>query len=82
MNFRSRRDVLFLVLGGVFVANALLGEIPGAKLIQVGPWVMSMGVLPWPVVFLTTDLVNEYFGKPGVRRLTLLTVGLILTLSW
>jgi hypothetical protein len=39
---------------------------------------MSMGVLPWPVVFLTTDLVNEYFGKPGVRRLTLPTVGLIL----
>jgi hypothetical protein len=29
------------------------------------------------VVFLTTDLINEYFGKKGVRRLTLLTVVLI-----
>jgi uncharacterized integral membrane protein (TIGR00697 family) len=29
------------------------------------------------VVFVTTDLVNEYFGKDGVRRLTFITVGLI-----
>lgn len=39
---------------------------------------MSLGVIPWPVVFLTTDLINEYYGPPGVRRLTLITVGLIL----
>jgi hypothetical protein len=31
MNFQNRRDVLFLVLGGVFVANALLGEILGGS---------------------------------------------------
>lgn len=74
----SRKELVYLVLGGVFVTNALLGEVLGGKLIQVGPYVMSMGVLPWPVVFLTTDLINEYFGKSGVRKLTLLTVGLIL----
>jgi uncharacterized integral membrane protein (TIGR00697 family) len=38
---------------------------------------MSIGVIPWPVVFLTTDLINEYFGRAGVRRLTLMTVALI-----
>ena len=54
-----------------------LGEMRG-KLIAVGPFTMSLGVVVWPVVFLTTDIINEYFGKPGVRRLTLLTVGLIL----
>jgi len=74
----GRRDLLYLVLGGFFVSNALLGEVLGGKLIQVGPFTMSMGVVVWPVVFLTTDLINEYHGKPGVRRLTLLTVGLIL----
>ncbi|MEK7731572.1 MAG: queuosine precursor transporter, partial [Planctomycetota bacterium] len=31
----------------------------------------------WPVVFITTDLINEYFGQPGVRRLTFLAVGMI-----
>lgn len=74
----SRKELVYLILGGIFVTNAILGEVMGGKLIQVGPYVMSMGVLPWPVVFLTTDLINEYFGKSGVRKLTFLTVGLIL----
>jgi uncharacterized integral membrane protein (TIGR00697 family) len=37
----------------------------------------SVGVLMWPVVFVTTDLVNEYFGRRGVRWLTFLTVLMI-----
>ena len=74
----SRRELVYLILGGIFVTNAILGEVLGGKLIQAGPYVMSMGVLPWPVVFLTTDLINEYFGKSGVRKLTFLTVGLII----
>jgi hypothetical protein len=78
LNLNSKRDFLYLVLGGLFVTNAILGEVIGSKLIQVGPYIATIGVLPWPFVFLTTDLINEYFGKPGVRRLTLLTVALIL----
>ena len=74
----TRRDLVYLLLAGAFVCNALLGEILGGKLIQLGPYVMSIGVIPWPVVFLTTDLINEYFGRAGVRRLTFMTVGLII----
>jgi uncharacterized integral membrane protein (TIGR00697 family) len=36
-----------------------------------------MGILPWPIVFIVTDLINEYFGKQGVKRLSLITAGLI-----
>jgi uncharacterized integral membrane protein (TIGR00697 family) len=78
LNLTSKRDLVYLVLAGLFVTNAILGEVLGGKLFQAGPWVMSIGVLPWPVVFLTTDLINEYYGRDGVRRLTLLTVCLIL----
>lgn len=74
---QSKRDLLFLFLGGIFVTNAVLAELIGGKLIQVGPFAMSIGVLPWPVVFLTTDLINEYFGRDGVKKLTLMTLGLI-----
>ena len=28
----------------------------GGKLIEIGPFIMSVGIIPWPVVFLTTDL--------------------------
>jgi queuosine precursor transporter len=73
----SRRDRVFLVLAGIFITHALLGELIGGKLFTAWGWVMSIGVIPWPVVFVTTDLVNEYFGPTAVRRLTLLAVGLI-----
>lgn len=38
---------------------------------------LSTGVLSWPLVFLVTDLVNDYFGVRGVRFLTLVTAALI-----
>ncbi|HEX4923885.1 MAG TPA: queuosine precursor transporter [Bdellovibrionales bacterium] len=77
MNPQARRDLVFLVLAGFFITNAILGELMGGKLFTVGPFTMSIGVLPWPVVFLTTDLINEYFGRNGVKRLTFMTVALI-----
>ena len=43
---------------------------------QIGPFVMSISILPWPLVFLTTDLINEYFGEKGVKKLSLITAGL------
>lgn len=73
----SRREAAFLVLAGLFLAHALLGELIGGKLIEVAGWVMSIGVIPWPVVFVVTDLINEYYGPRAVRRLTLLAVALI-----
>ncbi len=78
MDLNNRKDLVYLILAGLFVANALLGEILGGKLIEAGGYIMSLGVIPWPVVFITTDLINEYYGKSGVRRLTLITVCLIL----
>ena len=40
-------------------------------------FVLSVGVLPWPIVFIMTDVINDYYGVRGVRFLTLLTTGLI-----
>ena len=38
---------------------------------------LTTGVLLWPFVFVLTDVVNEYYGKKGVRLLSFLAVGLI-----
>ncbi len=35
---------------------------------------LTCGVVLWPVVFVTTDIINEYYGKAGVRKISLLTV--------
>lgn len=39
---------------------------------------MSAGVLMWPVVFVMTDVINEYFGVRGVRFLSFMGAGLII----
>jgi uncharacterized integral membrane protein (TIGR00697 family) len=48
---------------------------------------MSVGVLIWPIVFILSDLMNEYFGKRGVRKISFITAamigyGFIIILGW
>ena len=75
--FKNRKDFVFVILAGIFITNAVTAELIGGKLIQIGPFVMSIGILPWPIVFLTTDLINEYFGEKGVKKLSIITACLI-----
>lgn len=42
-----------------------------------GPLNFTAGVLLWPVVFIITDVINDYFGVQGVKFLSYLTAGLI-----
>jgi uncharacterized integral membrane protein (TIGR00697 family) len=44
---------------------------------QSGSLSFTAGVLLWPVVFIMTDVINEYFGRRGVRLISYLAVGLI-----
>ena len=64
----------------IFSAESTVGLQP-AQLNILGfvmDFNLTAGALIWPVVFLTTDLINEYFGKPGVKRISYLTALLIL----
>jgi uncharacterized PurR-regulated membrane protein YhhQ (DUF165 family) len=71
----TRRESAFLVLSSIFLCHALLGELIGGKIIEFRGWTMSIGVIPWPIVFVVTDLINEHYGPRAVRRLTLIAVG-------
>ena len=63
----------------IFALEATLGRPPfGWSLFgQTGSLSFTAGVLLWPIVFIMTDVINEYFGRRGVRFISLLTVGLI-----
>jgi uncharacterized integral membrane protein (TIGR00697 family) len=92
---RDKPTRLFIILGGFFIANAIVAEIIGVKIFSLEDTLgvakadfslfgeqhlsfsLSVGVLPWPIVFVMTDIINEYYGVKGVRFLTLLTTGLI-----
>jgi len=75
--FQNKKDIVYVILAGIFITNAVVAELIGGKLINVFGVPMSVGILPWPIVFVTTDLINDYFGEKGVRKLSLITASLI-----
>jgi uncharacterized integral membrane protein (TIGR00697 family) len=76
--FQNKKDIVYVILAGIFITNAIVAELIGGKLITIFGVPMSVGILPWPIVFVTTDLINEYFGEKGVRKLSLITASLII----
>jgi hypothetical protein len=53
-------------------------QLPKIKLFeQEFPITMSAGAIVWPLVFIMTDTINEYFGRRGVKLLSYITVVLI-----
>lgn len=38
---------------------------------------LTAGVVIWPFVFIFTDIINEYFGRKGVRKISIITAVLI-----
>jgi len=68
----DRPDVLLFVLMAFFFVNTATAELISGKLFQVGPFSISIGSVMWPVVFIITDLTNEFFGKRHVRRLSII----------
>ena len=45
---------------------------------QTGSLSFTAGTLLWPIVFVFTDVINEFYGKRGVRMVSWIAVALIL----
>lgn len=93
--WHPKKVYLFLVLGGFFIANALLAEFIGVKIFSLETTLglspvnwslfgidelsfnLTAGVLLWPVVFIMTDIINEYYGRKGVRTFSFFAAILI-----
>ncbi len=63
----------------IFSLEATLGWKPAAIRLFGGEYSFNLtcGVLLWSVVFVMTDIINEYYGVKGVRFLSWLTIALI-----
>ncbi len=91
---KSRPANLYIFLSAFFICNALVAELTGAKIFSLSGLFgsggrldsdnginMSVGVIVWPLVFIMSDLLNEYFGRAGVRKISFITAGLIVYTS-
>lgn len=68
----SASTKLYIYLGAVFVSCLILGDVIGGKTIATPLGPISVGIIPFPVTFLLTDVVNDFYGRKGARFLTIL----------
>ena len=63
----------------IFALESTLGLPPfGWNLFgQQGSLSFTAGVLIWPIVFIMTDVINEYFGRRGVRFISFAAAAMI-----
>ena len=85
MDYRLRRQRVFLVLAGIFLGTLSLLNILGiSRFIDLSftlfgseiPMVVAVGVLPYPITFICTDLISELYGRK--RATEVVWVGLLL----
>ena len=93
-DYRKRRQRVFLVLSGVFLGTlALLNVLGISRFIDLSftvfgtsiPMVVAVGVLPYPITFLCTDLISELYGEKRARDMVwvgLLLNGWVVFLLW
>ena len=76
----DRRTKLYVYLCGVFLTALIVGDTIGSKLFTVDiplgfttlPATLSVGSIWFPVTFLLTDTINEFYGSKGARFVTFL----------
>ena len=87
IDYAKRRQRVFLVLSGLFLGTlALLNVLGISRFVDLSftlfgleiPMVVAIGVLPYPVTFMCTDLISELYGEKKARDMVY--VGLILNL--
>lgn len=88
----TRPQKLYVVCAGIFLTALVVAEATASKLFTVvqlpftlnilgqsfDEVVMTAGVIAFPITFIITDLLNEYFGKPGIRFVTWLGMAMII----
>lgn len=84
----ERRERIFLILAGLFLGTLAMLNILGiSRFIKLAQWgeadnawifAVAIGVLPYPITFICTDLISEFYGR---RRANFVVwVGLLLNL--
>ena len=72
----DRKDRLYVWITGVFVSALVAGDLIGGKFFRVWGIDLSVGMIPFPLTFILTDIVNEFYGTEGARRITFVGLGM------
>jgi queuosine precursor transporter len=67
--------VLYLWLAGLFVASLVVADLIGGKVFRVWGLDLSCGMLAFPITFVLTDVLNEFYGARMTKRVTYVGLG-------
>jgi len=71
----DRKQQFYVWLTAIFVAALITGDFVGGKFWVLFGQNLSAGIIPFPLTFVLTDVVNEFYGTEGARRLTFVGLG-------
>jgi len=72
----DRKQRLFVSVTAVFVSALIVSDLIGGKFFRVWGLDLSVGMIPFPLTFILTDIVNEFYGTEGARRITFIGLGM------
>lgn len=72
--FLSKNHRLYIGLAAVFVSSLLIGDLIGGKFVSFFGHTISAGTFVFPVTFVMTDIINEFYGKKGARFITFIAM--------
>ncbi len=84
MNNISKANNLYLILSGIFIASLVSCNLIFQKFFEIEIWLpfvgsytfaQSVGLLPYPITFLVTDIISEIYGKDKANQVV--TSGLV-----
>ena len=72
---------LFVTLVAIFMTCLVVGDIIGGKVTSFHlfgrEWPFSVGQLAFPITFILTDILNEFYGRRVVRQVTFLAFAMV-----
>lgn len=81
LHLNQRQEFTYLIVAGIFLGTLGIVNILGlSRFIEIGGFVIPLGVLPYPLTFLCIDLISELFGKERANRVVWIGFGLNLWL--
>jgi len=88
---QARREVVFLVISGLFLGSLTMLNVLGlTRFIDLSftvfgvsvPMPLAVGVLPYPITFLCTDLISELYGRKRASNVVWVGFGLNLWVAF
>ena len=75
-NEKQLSEIIYLILAALFIASLVASNLIFQKFFYWEPFgvyrfEISVGILPYPITFLITDILSEIYGKKKANQVVI-----------